>query len=136
MDDERDDLIREYQNRPEMWEPTVAGFQDRGYLFAAKREIAKKFDWESGMYTYIHTPYIPSLVTTFLCKTCLYACMPCDRVCTNLSHHDIIFFVLLQRKPAWEKLKCTDTISSLPLGQCTKASHVGTTIYHSNSSFN
>ena len=24
--DERDDLIREYQNRPQMWDPNVAGF--------------------------------------------------------------------------------------------------------------
>ena len=54
-DDKRDDLIREYQNRPQMWDPTVVGFQDRGYLLVAKREIAKKFDWESDIHTYIHT---------------------------------------------------------------------------------
>ena len=55
--DKRDDLIREYQNRPQMWDPTVAGFQDRGYLLAAKHAIAQKFNLESSMYihTFIHT---------------------------------------------------------------------------------
>ena len=117
--------------------PLLQGFQDRAYMLAAKCEISKKFNWDSSMYTYIHTPYIPPLVTTFLCKNLnLNAYMACYRVCTNLSHYHVIFFVLLlQRKYSWEKLRCIDTISSVLLGQCTMASHMGPTIYHSKSSF-
>ena len=55
MDDKQDNLIKEYENRPQMWDPAVVRFQDRAYLLAAKREIAKKFQWENGMTTYTHT---------------------------------------------------------------------------------
>ena len=48
---ERDDLIKEYENRPQMWDSNVVGFQDGAYLLGAKCKIAKKFNWDSGMYT-------------------------------------------------------------------------------------
>ena len=33
-----------------MWDPAVEMFQDRAYLLSAKCEIARKLQWDSGMY--------------------------------------------------------------------------------------